>query len=230
MDIGTMLERFKAFLDRWKRDYALRTTASSVLPFCITVLFAIYNVCLGIRTGSLWHISISVFYFLLAIIRGMILQTERKIAAKSEQTKARTRHKTFIVTSIMFLFLNLALALPISLMVILKKPVDMGLIPAIAMAAYTTYKLTMASIHIHKQAHYHFNNILVTELRTVNFVDALVAVLTLQNTLIMVNQEVSDPSNMLTVTAASSAAIYVVIIFTTVRLLVKGRKKGAVSD
>lgn len=105
----------------------------------------------------------------------------------------------------------------------------MGLIPAITMATYTTYKLIMASIHIQKQKHNNHNNVLVTELRTINFIDALVSILTLQNTLIMVNQTKSSANDMFVLSAVSSAAIYIVIMFTTIHLLRKGfrqRKKA----
>ena len=64
--------------------------------------------------------------------------------------------------------------------------------------------------------------ILVAELRTVNFIDALVAVLTLQNTLIMVEGTAADGSAMLPLTAVSSGAIYAVIVAVTIRMLQKG--------
>lgn len=57
------------------------------------------------------------------------------------------------------------------------------------------------------------------ELRTVNLIDALVSILTLQNTLIMVKQKGED---MLLVSAGSSAIIYVVILGVTIRMLLKG--------
>ena len=106
----------------------------------------------------------------------------------------------------------------------------MGLIPAIAMAAYTTYKITMASIHIRKQKGSRCSNILISELRTINFIDALVSILTLQNTLIMVNQTKSSVEDMTTLSAVSSAGIYIVILFTTVHLLVKGIKQTRKQD
>ena len=65
-------------------------------------------------------------------------------------------------------------------------------------------------------------SILVAELRTVNFIDALVAVLTLQNTLIMVEGTAADGSAMLPLTAVSSGAIYAVIVAVTIRMLQKG--------
>lgn len=101
----------------------------------------------------------------------------------------------------------------------------MGLIPAIAMAVYTTYKITMASIHIQKQTRNNRNNVLVAELRTINFIDALVSILTLQNTLIMVNQTKSSAHDMLILSAVSSAVIYIVILFATIHLLIKGFKQ-----
>ena len=110
-------------------------------------------------------------------------------------------------------------------MVVLDKPVYIGLIPAIAMAAYTTWKITMASIHMARQRRRAGGNILVAELRTVNFIDALVAILTLQNTLIMVNRTATDANAMLPVSAASSAVIYAVIVSITVRMLRKGLRQ-----
>lgn len=165
------------------------------------------------------------FYLLLVAIRGMILLSERRNAIRSENDCAYCRSKTFTISSIILLVLNLALILPISLMATLKKPVNMGLIPAIAMAAYTTCKITMASIHIRKQKRSRCSNILISELRTINFVDALISILTLQNTLIMVNQTKSSAKDMTTLSAVSSAVIYIVILYTTVHLSVKGFKQ-----
>lgn len=107
-------------------------------------------------------------------------------------------------------------------MALFEKPVNMGLIPAIAMAAYTTYKLTMSSIHIQKQKRNSSNNIFVAELRMINFIDALVSILTLQNTLIMVNQTKSSMDDMILLSVVSSAVIYMVMVFMTVRLLIRG--------
>ena len=114
--------------------------------------------------------------------------------------------------------------LPISLMVLLQNQVNIGKIPAIAMAAYTTYKITMALIHIRRQKIYH---VLIRELRTINLIDALVSILTLQNTLIMVNASPGEENSMLTLSAISSAAIYLLIIGITVRLFLKGKTSRA---
>lgn len=221
----TISKQLEPIVEKWKKDYAFKTIASSVISLAVTTLFALYNGFLGIRLLSVWHGSICIFYLLLIAIRGMILLTEKSCLARAEQERLHRRSKAFIIASVMLLILNLALILPISLMVILEKPVNMGLIPAISVATYTTYKLTMASIHIQKQRRSRHGNVLVAQLRTINFIDALVSILTLQNTLIMVEQAESSGNDMLILSAVSSALIYLVIVFLTIRLLLIGLKQ-----
>ena len=113
---------------------------------------------------------------------------------------------------------------------VLDKPASMGLIPAIAMAAYTTGKVIMVSIHIARLRRSPRGNILIAGLRTVNFIDALVSILTLQNTLIMVSGTTAETSAMLPLSAASSGVIYVVIAAITIRMLQKGLRQTNTND
>lgn len=225
MKNDTILKKAKSILEKRKKDYTFKTLTSSLISFGVTVLFALYNGVLGALLPSVWHGSICVFYLLLVAIRGMILLAERSAVTKSENERGCRRQRVFVISSIMLMVLNLSLILPIALMVTLQKPVSIGLIPAISMAAYTTYKLTMAAIHIRKQKRSDHRNILVTELRTINLIDALVSVLTLQNTLIMVKQTEAAANDMLVLSAVSGAVIYVFIVAVTVRLIVKGVKQ-----
>ena len=213
------------FLSTWKNSYFLKTISNSAISFGCTVLFALYHCYLGIRASSIWHGSISIFYILLIAIRGSILLTEKKNRARVEPQRSLCRRRTFLISSVLLLILDLSLILPVALMVTLAKPVSMGLIPSIAMAAYTTYKITMASIHIRKQKRNSKGNILVTELRIVNFIDALVSILTLQNTLIMVNQTESDAKDMFLLSIISSTAIYCGIVAITIYMMRKGLKE-----
>ncbi len=220
----------KPVIQKWKSDYVFKTFAGSLLSFGVTVLFALYNGFLGIRLLSVWHGSICVFYLLLVLIRGIILLTERNSKAMGYSERTHGRYRTFVISVTMLLLLNLALICPIALMVKFEKPVNMGRIPAIAMATYTTCKITMASVHIYRQRRKRHNNIFVTELRTINLIDALVSVLTLQNTLIMVNRTKSDTDSMLILSAVSSAVIYIIIVVITICLFVSGIRKYRKTD
>jgi len=220
------LERTGPLLRRWKEDHAFKALAGAALSTGATGLFAAYNGLLGVRLLSIWHGGICVFYLLLTVIRGLILLTERNNRTGDEGRRGARRQRTFMVSAAMLLLLNLSLILPISLMVKLEKPVHMGLIPAIAMATYATCKITMASVHICRQRRRGDDNILVAELRTISFIDALVSVLSLQNTLIMVNRTEGEGRGMFLLSAVTSAAIYIVIVLTTVRLLLTGGRRG----
>ena len=216
--------QIKLLRKKWSENYSFKTLISSTASLCVTTLFALYHGFLGLALASIWHGSICVFYLLLVVIRGIILLTEYRIKMKSETEKLRRRQKIFYATSTPLLLLNLALILPISLMVRLKRPVNIGLIPAIAMAAYTTYKITMAVIHMRKRQAQH---VLIRELRTINLIDALVSILTLQNTLIVVNANAGEENDMLTLSAISSAAMYLLIIGITVGLFLNSKASRA---
>ena len=199
---------------------------SAAASFGCTALFALYHGYLGLRYGTAWHRSIGIFYLLLTVIRGIVLLTERQNRTRPAAKQIHCRRQTFLISAVLLLVLDLSLAAPISIMAVLDKPVCMGLIPAIAMAAYTTWKITTASIHVVRQRRRPSVNILVWELRTVNFIDALVSILTLQDTLIMVNPTAGSGDRMLPVSAASSAAIYAIIVGTTLHMLWKGLRRG----
>lgn len=206
-------------VEAWKNDYVYKTLIGAGFSFVCTVLFSLYHGYLGILYRSVWHWGICAFYFLMMAIRGCILLTENRNRVRPEADRLRLRYRTFLVSAVLMLALDLSLLLPIILMVLLDAPVNMGLASAIAMAAYTTYKIIMASIHFRRQSRRACGELLMMELRTVNLIDALVSILTLQNTLIMVKQKGED---MLPVSAVSSAIIYVVILGVTIRMLFQG--------
>ena len=209
---------------RDSRLYGILT--GPAVSFGVTALFALYHGYLGLSLTSVWHGGICIFYLLLTAIRGIIFLTEKLNRTLGEKERAVSRRRTFFISSALLLALDLALILPIAMMVVMERPVDIGLIPAIAMATYTTYKVTIASVRVRRQRRSPDGDILISELRTVNFIDALVSVLTLQNTLIMVNQDQAGEDDMFILSAVSSAAIYAVIVFVTAYMMVKGSKRA----
>lgn len=215
-----MKERIKSQVRRWRRDYMFKTIIAAVLSFCITVMFALYNGYIGIISGSVWHGSICVYYLFLVFIRGLILLSERRCSALDEPAAGKLRRRTFIYTGVVLMLMHAALCVPISLMVLDRAPVNVGLIPSIAMATYTTYKVIAAEINMRKARRN--RNVLVRELRLLTFIEALVSVLTLQNTLIAVNGGGED---MLALTSVTSAGILVLIIVSSIVSFCRGLKE-----
>ena len=201
------------FIDMWKADYQFKTLTTSTLSVLSSLGFTIFNVVLGIVYKSVWNISISVYYVLLAIVRGIVVHSQRKVSVADNQKKQEQYKRIYFKTHILMIFMDICLIAPIAYMVIGERSYEYGLIPAIAMAAYTTYRITMGIINFRKSRKQ--ENILVKELRTVNLLDSLVAVLTLQNALIIANE--SDMQSMMTLTAWTSSGIWLMIVIFTVK-------------
>lgn len=211
------MSRVKQFFDRWKTDYDFKTITAALGSLAVTALFALYNGFLGVSRSSLWHGSICVYYLVLVILRTTVIAAGKKAGRKAEPNHALA--KVYIASAALLLFLNVCLIVPVSLMVVRQKPVDMTLIPAITMAAYTTYNVVMSSVNLKRRKR--SSDRLVRLLRTINFIDALVSILSLQNTLIMVNMK-GDGTEMLTLSAITSAAIMLAVLAISVAAMIKG--------
>jgi len=203
---GTSLD---GLFRRYRRDGRFLAGIGAMSSLAASAAFALYNGIAGLAYRAPWNGSICVYYLLLAGIRGYLLVSQRKLEGLPRSNARRPERQVCANAAGALLVLNLALIAPIALMVRMERPVHMGLIPAIATAAYATWKITLASIRYRgrKRSADGFT----AQLRTVGLVDALVSVLTLQNTLIMVN-DADDGRSMLILAALSSAVIFICIV------------------
>lgn len=182
---------------------------------CTTAAFALYNGALGAVHGSLWHGSICLYYVLLAALRGILLTAEGR---EGEMSQGR-RRGVFYGTWGLMLGMNAALTVPAALMVQSRRPVSMGMIPAITSATYTTYKLTAAALGLRERGEGAF----AREGKVLRLVDALVSILVLQNTLItVVDGEVRGEMRLLS--AVSSGGIFLLIFGDTLFWFWRERK------
>ena len=205
------------FFEKWKNDYDFSTVMGAVGSLAVTVLFALFNGFLGVYYASLWYGTYCAYYILLVVLRAWLINARKK-AAKAESPNP-VRNKAYMVAAVLLLVLNISLVVPVTLMVVQQRPVGMTLIPAIAMATYTTYKIIMASVNLRRRRR--SLDCLVRLLRTISFIDALVSVLILQNTLIMV-QTKGESSEMLPLTATSTAAVMAMVLLLCVGTIVQG--------
>ena len=222
MEKQTKHQRLEQFREKWNNDYSFKTFVGSWASLCLTVIFALYHGYLGIALSSIWYGSICVYYLLLVSVRGMVLHTEYWARAKDTDTQRLWRKKAYFISSTTLLGLNFTLIVPIPLMVLMQKPVSVGRTSAIAMATYTTCKITLAIINMRRSRAY---PPLIHELRTINLIDAFVSILTLQNTLIMVNSDAGEENSMITLSAITSALIYLAIIIIAIRFFFKRKER-----
>lgn len=213
-----MKDRIKNFLHSLREDYHFRTVYTARISALITFGFTVFNGMIGVLYRSMWNISICIYYVLLAIVRRIIVRSQRKTVDKNQDEEIIK--KTYAVAHIILILIDVALILPIALMVIGARNYTFGMIPAISMAAYTTYRMTMSIIHYLKSKRN--ENRFIRVIRTINLQDTLVSVLTLQNALIIANGD--DMASMMRLTMWTSAGIWGVILFFTVKSFMMIRK------
>ncbi|MGN0610543.1 MAG: hypothetical protein ACI4JI_02055 [Ruminiclostridium sp.] len=212
-----MTQRIKQLAKMFRSDYAVKTFISSGVSLFLSIAFTLYNGFIGIFYGSVWNGAISIYYLLLALTRGITI-----LAVCGKKSKEdRSLRRMSVLTHIIMLIIHEALIIPIAMLINGDRSYDFGMIPAIAMATYTTYRIVMSVIHYRKSCR--SNNLFVKTLRTINLIDASVAVLTLQNTMIIANAgEINEDMRILCI--ASSTAIWLFIVMLTLISLFRVRK------
>ncbi len=185
---------------------------SALISFASTLFFFVYNIYLGVRYDAVWNLTVGIYYLLLIIMRAVILKFEQKWHSLEDKEELLSRRlRLFRLEMILLILMDISLCVPISLMVLSHRQVSMGAEQAISIAAYTTYRITMACINFRRTTK--LENISLRVLRLISLKDALVSVLTLQNTLISVFGNVAD---MLLLTAHTSAGMLAVMIFISI--------------
>ena len=199
------------------KDYYLKTKNTIqenrkriyIYSLIFTLAFSIFNRILGIVKESIWHETISIYYFILVIIRGILILYIYK---------SKTKEKEILIyrfIKVLLVILNTLLIFPIVLLIMNKRVVEMTLIPSIAVALYVTVKTSVTITQFVKKRKE--ENILFKELRTINLMDVTVSILTLTNTLIAVNSTEFD-IGMYYLTIAVSIVGFALNIFLLTRL------------
>lgn len=171
------------------------------ISMIITLFFAFYNFIMGLIYSYIWNISVSIYYLLLTIIRIYI----EIIYLKKIDNKVH-----HIIQSIVLLLINISLLLPISLLVLNQKQVNNNSIMSITVATYTTYKI-INSVLNYKKAQNENNTIKI--IRTISLLDALFAILNLQNTLVVTFGQIEEMIILISISSFLIALLMIIISF-----------------
>ena len=185
-----------------------------IINVLIPFLFASYNAILGFMYNTLWNKSIFIYYVLLVLVRLLLISF-----LKDKNNKLI--NFIYVISFIILILLNIALIIPSILMIRSLKPINIGSIPSIAMAAYTFYSITISIIEIKKYEN--DNNILFKQLKLVSLINAIVSILSLQNTLIIVNGEMN--SKMITLSSVSTIGLLILILFLCIHSFIRVNSK-----
>ena len=207
----------KKFFKKLKNDYNKRTVIFSFLSVIATICFTVYNGILGFLFESTRHISIFAYYVFLLLIKGILVFGITNKKAKTNQL--RIVYTTFIILIVM----TIAMIAPAFLLLLDKRTYNLGLIPSIASAAYTTYSIVVSILNMKKSKN--ADSPIIKQISLVNIVNALMSILVLQNTLILANGGYTDDLKKLSI-ASSVGIILLIIIIEIYQFIMVITKQG----
>lgn len=185
-----------------------RLSQDRVISILTSFLFCCYNTFIGFSKDNVFSLSIAGYYLLLCLMRFFCF-----ILMKKNLKSGKENAKEYKVLAVFLFVLNILLIGPIILLAMHQKEYKGEMIQAITMAVYSTYKITMAIIGFVKGRK---TNSMGTSIRmTLSMTDALVSILSLQNTLILVNGS-ADKEDMRILSIVSSCLIFLAILLLTI--------------
>ncbi len=204
------------FIELWRLDYSFKTYFAAALSALTGLAYTLFNGFLGIYFRSIWHGTICVYYLMLVFVRAFTVYSQHKLSEKdnlSYKEAVEEKRRTQLVTYTVMLLMNLALIVPIKVMIGGERSFDWGMIPAITVAVYATYRITFAVMNFAKGSKR--NDPIIRQLRTAGLIDSLVTILTLQNTLI-VAVDGGVTGSMKTFSIITSTVIWLFIVFLSI--------------
>lgn len=184
---------------------------SGIVSAVVALAFAVYNGYLGIAHEYIFGVSIAVYFAVLSAIYFILVDGEMlsgKVGAKQN-----THVRKYIVATALLLAVDVLLVGPITLMVLQRRQFNLGMIAAITVATYATYNGSSAVVNYVKTRNYF--DVRTVSVRSVKLVDAMVSLLTLQNTLIVANGSSAEQS-MFVLTSWTSLVLYGAIVMVSV--------------
>ena len=225
--IPTLIKFFKTFKDenkyarRWQDDTRLRVNVSLYGSLAWNAFYGLFQLWLGFYHRTFWFYSLGAYYICLGVMRFFLARHTTRYAPGERMQTELVKYRA---CGIVFLLMNLALALIIFFMVYWNRTFQHHMITAIAMAAYTFTALTTAIINVIKYRKY--NSPVFSASKAISLAAALVSMLTLESTMLTTfgdgTMTAIERKWML---GATGGVVSLLIVATAIYMIVVGTKK-----
>ena len=225
--IPYLIKFFKTFKNenryaiKWQEDTRLRVNVSLYGSLVWNALYGIFQLWLGFYHHTFWFYSLGAYYICLGVMRFFLVRHTTRYAPGE---KMQTELKKYRLCGIVFLVMNLALALIIFFMVYWNRTFEHHMITAITMAAYTFTALTAAIINVIRYRKY--NSPVFSASKAISLAAALVSMLTLESTMLTTFSDgTMTAAGQKWMLGATGGAISLLIVATAIYMIAVGTKK-----
>ena len=217
-------KRFKSenkYLLRWSSDTQLRVNVSLYRSLILNTVYAIFMLWLGFYHKTFWFFTLSGYYFSLVLMRFSLVRYTRKYKPSE---KMITELKKYRACGIVFLLVNLSLAVMVFFMVYWNRTFNHHEITTIAMALYTFSSLTIAIRGIVKFRKY--ESPVYSASKTISLAAACVSMITLEATMLTTfGGETTDLLTRQILLGVTGGVISIFIVSMAVYMIIKSTKK-----
>ena len=175
-----------------------RTRKLALASLLFNMVYSAYHIIFGITTHSWWFFTIGIYYAILSIVRFVVLRHKGK------------KHFVIRFTGIMLMVLSLSLVGTVILAFVKDRGTEFHLIVMLAIAVYAFTKITLATIKWIK-ARKSKSAKLIT-LRNISFADAFVSIFSLQRSMLVSFEGMSEIEIRIMNVATGSAVCIIVFL------------------
>ncbi|MDE6744912.1 MAG: hypothetical protein K2J95_13635 [Lachnospiraceae bacterium] len=203
-------------IEKYFREVMFRTETSLYQGLFINLLYVIIKFCSGIYYRSVWFISLSFYYLLLALMRSSLLHYVR--SRKEDKVSECRRYR---LCGIILLLMNQALVAVVVIAVKQNKGFEYSGLLIYAMALYAFYSIIMAVINVVKFRKY--GSLIMSAAKVINLTAALVSMLSLETA--MIAQFGGDDSAFRQImTSATGAGVCLIVLGMAVYMIIRSTK------
>ncbi|WP_027090008.1 hypothetical protein [Thomasclavelia saccharogumia] len=212
--LGDVKENIKIFLERipllkkYMNDSSFKTHVLLYLSVGINILYAIIKFISGVIYHSFWFGTLAVYYFLLAVMRLLLL---RHVSNNILGQNIILELKQYRICGIILGVMNIALTGVVVLMVKKNEGFEYGGYLIYVMAMYTFYSVINAIINVVKYRN--SKSPIISASKVITFVSALVSILSLETAmLVQFNTEKGPAFRQLMIGITGSVVCFIVLL------------------
>ena len=175
-----------------------RTRKLALVSLLFNMVYSAYHIIFGITTYSWWLFTIGIYYAILSIVRFVVLRHKGK------------KHFVIRFTGIMLMVLSLSLVGTVILAFVKDRGSEFPLIVMLAIAVYAFTKITLATIKWIKARK--SKSVKLITLRNISFADAFVSIFSLQRSMLVSFEGMSEIEIRIMNVATGSAVCIIVFL------------------
>lgn len=191
----------------------MKTKSKEDLKFLINLIFASYNLILGIFTNSMWFLNVGAYYIILSIMRISVIRFSSK----------NRKNEFFIMKFIGIILFILALVLCFTVYMSIKHEgaTKHHEIVMITIALYAFTKLTLAIIGFVKSRKIPLPS--HKTLQSIAFTDSIVSIYSLQRSMLVTFQGMTK-SDIVLMNTLSGTGMCIIVICIGLNLIIGGNR------